>query len=836
MSIESEITRITDNVASAYSEAEALGADVPAEANSDNLPGTLATIPRATIVQTTGSGTNNVMSQAAVTEELNVLLGDATSATGSEATIYGARKYAHDLNEESKKHSVFYIEGNSTTAGTWTGTCEDITEYYPGLMVSYKTNVAGVSGGSTLNINGLGAVAVVRNTTSAITTHYGVGSILMLTYTVDSSGTAYWKLVDYDSDTKTRSSNNANKKMYIIGATTQSTSGQTTYSNKNCYIGTDNCLYSGGNKVAVEKYGSSAVSVVKYGAVGDGSTDDTTAFQNALAENRVVYVPGGTYKISGTLVIRENCCLELSQDTVIHFAQTSGNCVEMRGSAALRGNHAIITVPYAFTGNVISLDTLLDGTNHATSIPPYGKSSPMFKRQRFIYDINILKSMGDYGTIGFCTSADGTCNGTGIYISATNLAPDSSGNNVDIPWMWAITMSGVRIAGGFSYGIHAINYDSPEGSTGHYEDDAWNHDMRIEAVVQSCEIGVALENCNGAHLAVTIQPGVGQNNSAKYAKHGFYLSDSKFVDMIGCRVWDWNASGTLWTSGGQYQHLALMGNCRGLLLDDFLVHEHGADIRSLIYTDTQSNFDSITILQEPTNKWFKSVDNKPYFYDGASNKQLRLMSDKIAGNDTHFIQAADGEYISVPNFTDVKAPYQDLIWNNQNVLGASNKALYIEPRAFTTSQVVRIRGLDWSNAGRIHAYKKSDNSYQGVYNITSIIAGGSSSAGFGGGIGNFSWDASTYTLTVTFDAQWSATSLNSYYLAFNANKATGYTANDVIMTINEEIVYNSVWQGEPTRLDESIYAQNLMLTSPNGTNYKLTISDTGVISATPIDG
>ena len=34
--------------------------------------------------------------------------------------------------------------------------------------------------------------------------------------------------------------------MYIIGATTQSTSGQTTYSNSNCYIGTDNRLYSGG--------------------------------------------------------------------------------------------------------------------------------------------------------------------------------------------------------------------------------------------------------------------------------------------------------------------------------------------------------------------------------------------------------------------------------------------------------------------------------------------------------------------------------------------------------------------------------------------------------------
>lgn len=155
------------------------------------------------------------------------------------------------LDEKAKKSSgVFYIEGTGDTAGTWLGTHSDITEYYDGLMVAYKVGVAGASG-LTLNINNLGAVSVVRNATSAITTHYGVNSVVFLTYTVDSDGTAYWKTSDYDSDTKTRSSNKTASKMFIIGATTQSTSGQTTYSNSNCYIGTDNCLYSGGKKVAI---------------------------------------------------------------------------------------------------------------------------------------------------------------------------------------------------------------------------------------------------------------------------------------------------------------------------------------------------------------------------------------------------------------------------------------------------------------------------------------------------------------------------------------------------------------------------------------------------------
>ena len=153
-------------------------------------------------------------------------------------------------NKADKATGVFYIEGDSTTAGVWTGQHEDITEYYPGLMINYKANVAGVSGGSTLNINNLGAVQVVRNVNTAVTTTYAVGCIINLTYTVD-NGTAYWKVADYDVNTKntTGTSNKTGSKMFIVGATSQTSSGTTTYTNTNCYIGTDNKLYSGGNKV-----------------------------------------------------------------------------------------------------------------------------------------------------------------------------------------------------------------------------------------------------------------------------------------------------------------------------------------------------------------------------------------------------------------------------------------------------------------------------------------------------------------------------------------------------------------------------------------------------------
>lgn len=150
----------------------------------------------------------------------------------------------------SKTRGVYYIEGSSEgTAGTWLGEHPEITEYYEGLTIAYKVGIAGAST-TTLNINNLGAVTVVKNVNTAISTSYGVNSIVLLVYTLDGNET-YWKVANYDSNTEstTGTSNKSNTKLFLTGATTQASSA-TTYSNINVYIGTDNCLYSGGAKVA----------------------------------------------------------------------------------------------------------------------------------------------------------------------------------------------------------------------------------------------------------------------------------------------------------------------------------------------------------------------------------------------------------------------------------------------------------------------------------------------------------------------------------------------------------------------------------------------------------
>lgn len=86
-----------------------------------------------------------------------------------------------------------------TTASTtvaWTGNTtatSDVTALYEGLKISLK--IPSLSGGATtqLNLNGLGAKTILRNTGN-YTTHLPANSIAYLTY----DGT-YWKWADYDS-------------------------------------------------------------------------------------------------------------------------------------------------------------------------------------------------------------------------------------------------------------------------------------------------------------------------------------------------------------------------------------------------------------------------------------------------------------------------------------------------------------------------------------------------------------------------------------------------------------------------------------------------------------
>lgn len=157
------------------------------------------------------------------------------------------------MNLAKKEQGVIYLVGDEDSAfGVWRGTCPEITQYFDGLTVAFKTVAFGGSPSTTLEINGLGAVSVKRNATSDANYQYGAGSVVLMTYTT-TDGVGTWQVTDTDTNNDTKntagSSNKSDTKMYIVATPARTEMGTKTYSNEGCFIGTDNRLYSNGEAV-----------------------------------------------------------------------------------------------------------------------------------------------------------------------------------------------------------------------------------------------------------------------------------------------------------------------------------------------------------------------------------------------------------------------------------------------------------------------------------------------------------------------------------------------------------------------------------------------------------
>ena len=102
----------------------------------------------------------------------------------------------------------FVVGTQTATTGSWTGVCNDITALYDGLTIAYWLPYAG-NGNATLNLTINGTATGAKNCyyggTTRLTTHYGAGNIIYLTYqsAANVNGTNYegwWATAQYYSD------------------------------------------------------------------------------------------------------------------------------------------------------------------------------------------------------------------------------------------------------------------------------------------------------------------------------------------------------------------------------------------------------------------------------------------------------------------------------------------------------------------------------------------------------------------------------------------------------------------------------------------------------------
>lgn len=120
------------------------------------------------------------------------------------------------LNINSQGDKPIYINGTASSSTNYTLPAGSYIAYYNGTNYYFRTDG---------KLTGSGLVDIGGNTTKFL------------------RGDGTWQTPE-----SAGASNKTGTKMFLVGATSQ-TDGITSYSNSNCYIGTDNCLYSGGTKV-----------------------------------------------------------------------------------------------------------------------------------------------------------------------------------------------------------------------------------------------------------------------------------------------------------------------------------------------------------------------------------------------------------------------------------------------------------------------------------------------------------------------------------------------------------------------------------------------------------
>ena len=129
-----------------------------------------------------------------------------------------------------------------------------------GAIIRVKFTVTNTADNPTLNVNSTGAKSIFYRGAAITAGYLAAGRVYTFVY----DGTNYELVGDINTDTNTKNTtgttNLAATKLFLAGAKTQAANPQT-YSNVNCYIGTDDCLYSGGTKVSVNGHEHSAADI-----------------------------------------------------------------------------------------------------------------------------------------------------------------------------------------------------------------------------------------------------------------------------------------------------------------------------------------------------------------------------------------------------------------------------------------------------------------------------------------------------------------------------------------------------------------------------------------------
>ena len=191
----------------------------------------------------------------------------APNTTG-QAIVWNGSAWVYSIYT-TLRASGLYSAGTIASYGNFTSTQGDfIAASGHGFKVTGKDDTSVLlAGGGTKPLSEIGSAYTLPAATAAalgglkVNQSYGQAATVQASgntgtrnygLQIDSNGMGFvyvpWENTDNDTKNTAGATNLTATKMYLVGATVQTANPQT-YTNSNCYINTDNCLYSNGSKV-----------------------------------------------------------------------------------------------------------------------------------------------------------------------------------------------------------------------------------------------------------------------------------------------------------------------------------------------------------------------------------------------------------------------------------------------------------------------------------------------------------------------------------------------------------------------------------------------------------
>ena len=635
-----------------------------------------------------------------------------------------------------------------------------------------------------------------------------------------------------------------------------------------------------GDKILAQQ---TAINVKAYGAKGDGETDDTSAIQAAIdaafsGGQMRVYLPAGKYKITSPLLLTTSTdasvdgqrwwdghgveIFGVSRSTSIIVKSGTGTYTEPSSvthetsaeTAFMQDNpiDAVFVLSGLGTGvkihdlyvkneSTASLSYGIYGSRSRTTIEHVnvhtnsrginlyaffnrlsdirykcaekaliiGQGTSSTIEQMFVsgcanpYEINSSYTNVNNLAADGCTGTIYDLYGLGLVLNACGSESPDCDYCLKVGGNSAITVNGFYAYRQASADHSVLRFDGPASVL-------LNHLNLLDNVQLSDMQGLV---------------SVGSEVAIDLSIHGFKPYQASGIDNAAyTRVFK-----TLPNTGSRISlEMSGLSGCYAVNSDFSLTPYDGIASGARKYTaDTVKAIDPSTTI--PTEfiyegmQGFDASKKLPAWYDGSSWFYAAVLPVKPA--DTSFIDQADGEYVSAPDFTNLlstsDADYaEDYRFTSSGSL-ASDTAYWVSGYiAVPTNGVVRVRYADLANAPAL------DTSGGNVWARPVLVPYNSSKAINGDPVYE-----SSGKITVDSDHlgfSYTSTLSGTAYVRISGRGS----ANVTICTVNEEIAYKQVWQGDPMKLNESVkvYGSNVIVVSPNGTKYKLSVSDDGTLS------